>query len=276
MARNRMIKPKFWEDEKLAMISFGARLTYIALWNFSDDYAVVKGNPLWLKNNIFPYDEKLTRAEFEGWVDELKGNRRIVAFDVKGEAFFWIPKFSEHQKIQKPSKDARNPPVPQEVVEDYLNSLGMVAEYSDSGIVGLQDEKKRKEEKRKEKKGMVSGEVQEIIFYLNQKTGSNFNPEQYLTQTIIFERISEGFSVKDFKAVIDVKSDQWLNDKKMGGNLRPTTLFAADKFEGYLMESKRNGGGDKLQTAKSILEFDGEAVCKKYCEDNGIEFGEVA
>jgi len=193
-----MIKPKFWEDEKLAMISFGARLTYIALWNFSDDYAVVKGNTLWLKNNIFPYDENLSRGEFEGWVNELKGNRRLVPFDVKGEAFFWIPKFVEHQKIQKPSKDARNPPVPQEVVENYLHTIGIVAECSDSGMVGLQDEKKRKEEKRKEKKGMVSGEVKEIIFYLNQKTGSNFNPDVYLTQSIIFERLSEGFSVADF------------------------------------------------------------------------------
>lgn len=271
-----MIKPKFWEDEKLAMISFGARLTYIALWNFSDDYAVVKGNTLWLKNNIFPYDENLGRGEFEGWVNELKGNRRIVAFDVKGEAFFWIPKFSEHQKIQKPSKDARNPPVPQEVVEDYLHTIGVVAECSGSGMVGLQDEKKRKEEKRKEKKGMVSGEVQEIIFYLNQKTGSNFNPDVYLTQSIIFERLEDGFSVADFKAVVDVKSDQWLNDKKMGGNLRPTTLFAADKFEGYLQEAKRNGSGEKIRTAKSILEFDGEEICRKYCHDNGIEFGEVA
>jgi uncharacterized phage protein (TIGR02220 family) len=271
-----MIKPKFWEDEKLAMVSFGARLTYIALWNFSDDYAVVKGNTLWLKNNIFPYDENLSRGEFEGWVNELKGNRRLVPFDVKGEAFFWIPKFVEHQKIQKPSKDARNPPVPQEVVEGYLNSIGIVAECSGSGMVGLQDEKKRKEEKRKEKKGMVSGEVQEIIFYLNQKTGSNFNPDVYLTQSIIFERLEDGFSVADFKAVVDVKSDQWLNDKKMGGNLRPTTLFAADKFEGYLQEAKRNGSGEKIRTAKSILEFDGEDVCRKYCHDNGIEFGEVA
>jgi uncharacterized phage protein (TIGR02220 family) len=271
-----MIKPKFWEDEKLATISFGARLTYIALWNFSDDYAVVKGNTLWLKNNIYPYDEKLSREEFEGWVSELGGIRRIVAFDVKGEAFFWIPKFSEHQKIQKPSKDARNPPVPQEVIEGFLNSMGVVAEGSDSGPVGLRDEKKRKEEKRKEEKGMLSGGVQEIIFYLNQKTGANFNPDIYLTQTIILERLMEGFAVADFKAVIDVKTEQWLNDKKMSGNLRPATLFAADKFEGYLQEAKRNGSGEKIQTAKSILKFDGEEICRKYCAENGIEFGEVA
>lgn len=272
-----MIKPKFWEDEKLSLLSFGARLTYIALWNFADDYAVVKGNTRWLKGNIYPYDDKLTREEFEGWIDELKSKTRIVPFEVHGESYFWIPKFSEHQRIQKPSKDARNPPVPVEVMEQFVKGTVGVAEGCDSGMVGLQDEKKRKEVKRKEKKRNASGVVEEAIFYLNQKTGSNFNPQNYLTQSLIFERSEEGFEIEDFKAVIDLKVDQWLNDKKMGGNLRPTTLFAADKFEGYLQEAKRNGGGgDLLQTAKSILEFDGEAVCKEFCDKNGLNFGEVA
>jgi hypothetical protein len=29
MARTRMIKPEFWSDEKLALLSLQARLTYI-------------------------------------------------------------------------------------------------------------------------------------------------------------------------------------------------------------------------------------------------------
>jgi uncharacterized phage protein (TIGR02220 family) len=118
--------------------------------------------------------------------------------------------------------------------------------------------------------------VSEIVEYLNKKAGARFNSGQYLTQTIILERLMEGFAVADFKAVIDIKAEQWLNDKKMSGNLRPATLFAADKFEGYLQEAKRNGSGEKIQTAKSILKFDGEEICRKYCAENGIEFGEVA
>ena len=35
MARNRMIKPEFWEDPKVALLSDKAKLLFIALWNFA-------------------------------------------------------------------------------------------------------------------------------------------------------------------------------------------------------------------------------------------------
>jgi hypothetical protein len=59
MARTRMVKPEFWDDEKLAKVSRDARLLFIGLWSNSDDYGVVKGHPAWPKNRIFPYWEYL-------------------------------------------------------------------------------------------------------------------------------------------------------------------------------------------------------------------------
>jgi len=56
MARIRTIKPEFWDDEKLSLVSRDARLTFIGMWTFSDDYGVVKGASVWLKSKIFPYD----------------------------------------------------------------------------------------------------------------------------------------------------------------------------------------------------------------------------
>jgi predicted nucleic acid-binding protein len=47
-----MIKPEFWDDEKLATVSRDARLLFVGLWSNSDDYGVVKGHPAWLKNRI--------------------------------------------------------------------------------------------------------------------------------------------------------------------------------------------------------------------------------
>ena len=54
MARNRVIKPKFWDDAKIGRLTRDARLLYIGLWNFSDDIGVVIGNSIWLKSKIFP------------------------------------------------------------------------------------------------------------------------------------------------------------------------------------------------------------------------------
>jgi hypothetical protein len=89
MARSRMIKPEFWDDEKLARVSRDARLTFIGLWNHSDDYAVVKGHAGWLKNHIFPYEDNLTVGEFKGWLDELVMVNAIIPFEHNGEAYYY-------------------------------------------------------------------------------------------------------------------------------------------------------------------------------------------
>lgn len=52
MARSRILKPEFWSDEKLALVSREARLTFAGLWTCSDDYGVTKGHPAWLKAQI--------------------------------------------------------------------------------------------------------------------------------------------------------------------------------------------------------------------------------
>ncbi len=67
MARTRSIKPEFWNDEKLATIPRDARLTFVGTWTAADDYGVVKGHPLWLKNQIFPYDN-ISDKIFNGWL----------------------------------------------------------------------------------------------------------------------------------------------------------------------------------------------------------------
>ena len=76
----------------------------------------------------------------------------------------------------------------------------------------------------------------EIIDYLNQKTGKNFKSTSKATQRHIKARFSDGFTLDDFKRVIDTKSTQWLMDNKMSAYLRPDTLFGT-KFEGYLNET---------------------------------------
>ena len=74
---------------------------------------------------------------------------------------------------------------------------------------------------------------QEVVEYLNQKTGKNFKHTSKVTQRHIRARLAEGFAVSDFKQVIDKKCSDWLRDQKMKEYLRPETLFGT-KFESYL------------------------------------------
>ena len=75
--------------------------------------------------------------------------------------------------------------------------------------------------------------VVEIINYLNEKTRTDYKPSTHKTQEMIKARMREGFSVEDFKKVIDLKTAEWLNNPRMSKYLRPATLFGT-KFESYL------------------------------------------
>lgn len=73
----------------------------------------------------------------------------------------------------------------------------------------------------------------EIIKYLNDKTGSHFKPTSKSTQRLINGRLSENYTIEDFKYVIDVKTNEWKDNTKMSKYLTPDTLFNASKFEKY-------------------------------------------
>ena len=77
----------------------------------------------------------------------------------------------------------------------------------------------------------------EIIDYLNLKTNKNFKPNAKATQDFIKARLKDGYSIDDFKKVIDNKCEQWLGTEQQQ-YLRPETLFAASHFESYLNETK--------------------------------------
>ena len=91
---------------------------------------------------------------------------------------------------------------------------------------------------QEEKKDTFSEDCATIIRYLNEKTGKNYKHSTKATRQSIHARMKEGFTVDDFKAVIDIKTAQWLKDSKMNSYLRPETLFGT-KFEGYLNEAPR-------------------------------------
>ena len=71
-----------------------------------------------------------------------------------------------------------------------------------------------------------------IINYLNNKLNSNYRCNNKLTIKHINARLKEGFTIDDFKLVIDKMYSEWYGTE-MQKYLRPETLFGT-KFEGYL------------------------------------------
>jgi len=72
----------------------------------------------------------------------------------------------------------------------------------------------------------------DLISYLNDKAGTSHKP----TKTVVRQiqgLLDNGYTPFQIRTVIDKKCDEWLNDSKMRGYLRPSTLFGS-KFDEYL------------------------------------------
>ena len=73
----------------------------------------------------------------------------------------------------------------------------------------------------------------DIIDYLNIKAETNYKPTTRKTKDLIKSRFNEGFTLEEFKKVIDNKTREWKYNAEMCKYLRPETLFGT-KFESYL------------------------------------------
>lgn len=92
------------------------------------------------------------------------------------------------------------------------------------------------EEKKKSKKKEYSAEILDVITYMNNRLGTRYRATSAGTVKYISARLNEGFTVEDFKVIIDKKYDDW-HGTEYEKYLRPATLFAPSHFEDYLNQS---------------------------------------
>ncbi len=104
MARNRMIKPSFWSSRTLMRVSRDARLLFIGLWNFADDYGILENSNRRILGDVFPYDEKVLEVEIKKWKGELLKENLIVEIQFNGHSYLYIRSWNEHQKVAHPAK----------------------------------------------------------------------------------------------------------------------------------------------------------------------------
>lgn len=98
--------------------------------------------------------------------------------------------------------------------------------------------------------------IDEIVDYLNQSTHSSYKSSTAKTKSLIQARMKEGFTIEDFKMVIDKKVAEWMGTD-MQKYLRPETLFGT-KFEGYLNQQvgakQSNSYMDSIQNRVSVVD----------------------
>ena len=98
---------------------------------------------------------------------------------------------------------------------------------------------------------------QEIIDYLNLKTGKKFRPKSAANTKVIKARFKEGYELEEFKVVIDKKVKEWTGTE-YEKYLCPETLFG-NKFEKYLNQNdvnvkNKNGVFDSIYGNEEIYD----------------------
>lgn len=105
MARIRTIKPDFWRDEQLSMISPEACLLAIGLLNHCDDEGYFNANPKLVESDVFPLRELSNTTTV--LIQELSNIGYLDLFQGEdGKTYGHIRNFEKHQVINKktPSK----------------------------------------------------------------------------------------------------------------------------------------------------------------------------
>lgn len=107
-----------------------------------------------------------------------------------------------------------------------------LAEIYEFGSQLLQQDFKIIEPKKQLKIPKYQQEIaDQVIDYLNEKTGKRFSKKP-INLKLVVSRINDGYSLEDFKFVIDKKCHDWLGTN-FQEYLRPNTLFG-NKFETYI------------------------------------------
>jgi uncharacterized phage protein (TIGR02220 family) len=123
-------------------------------------------------------------------------------------------------------------------IVNYCKYQGSDNEESDSKATAKRQQSDTEASAKHTNKNVNKGkkdnkDLKDIVEHLNFSAGKNYKAESNLTSRLISARLNEGFTVDDFKRVIDAKVSEWGHDEKMQKFLRPETLFGT-KFESYL------------------------------------------
>lgn len=112
MARIRTIKPEFWEDEIIGELSLGARLLFIASWNYADDEGLIRWSAPHLKSVAFRYDNNIHADNVASWMAEIEQAGLVFTYSTardRGRLAF-VVNFRRHQRIDKPQEAKLSPP----------------------------------------------------------------------------------------------------------------------------------------------------------------------
>lgn len=159
------------------------------------------------------------------YVAAMKGRKKSIS-DIRGD--YWLLSEEDEVELSAFYKSGQN--------DSNSENKGSNSEKnSDKSEKNSTNKNKGNEIKTDENK---KEDIISIIAYLNSVCGTSYKPTVSDTIELITDKLRLGFTVSDFKLVIDKKAKEWMGTDYQKF-LRPSTLFG-DKFEAYLNQPDCN------------------------------------
>lgn len=200
------------------------------------------------KENLQRIKDKLPRGQFYLTIRNTSTDLNITFGRTRGLIKEFI-KNNIISNVYTPPKGCKNPSIWQYNSAIFANNEDKTDDCTDkpkntNGLGGLTntdvstDVNTSKKENLKEnlKKDIYS----QVIDYLNEKVGTHYRLSTKSTQKLFNARYEDGYSLEDFKNVIDKKCIEWINTK-FEKYLTPATLFKEANFEKYLNQKIEPG-----------------------------------
>ena len=267
------ITTDIFDDEKILLIeSLPDAYAIIVVWFKLLCLAGKQNNSgVFMMNNQIAYTDKMLATIFR--MKEATVQMALQTFEQFGmveiiDGVITIPNWGKHQNLDQLENR-------KEFMRNYMKEYRAKQKALTSGDGGKPsrkpnsksnvrqaeediEEEEKEGDREKEKESIQSGEaVKDIIDYLNNRAGTAYKATSRKTKDLVSARMNEGFTVEDFRTVIDNKVAEWGKPPMPGAKdmrpfIRPETLFGT-KFEAYLNQRRVVNDGEHQRIGEHLI-----------------------
>jgi hypothetical protein len=98
-----MIDPGIWQSQDFGNLTTLAKLVFIGLFSQADDEGRGRANTQYIKNTLFPYDEKMQKSDIEKSFSEIADYMSIRFYEIGGSEYYALTNWSVWQKVERPT-----------------------------------------------------------------------------------------------------------------------------------------------------------------------------
>ncbi|MEC2220398.1 conserved phage C-terminal domain-containing protein [Bacillus subtilis] len=260
MAKFRQVHVQFWQDPKV-LEELTPEDKYFYLYLLTNPNTTQIGIYSITKKQM-AFDIGYSIESVNSLMERFQNHHRLIVYnsDTREIAIIKWGKYNLNKAgkpmmdcIEKELQEVKDktliellyPHIPNEAIRESFSRYVNDTYHDTLPTSGQEKEEEKEEEKEKDilsgkpdaasssKKAIEEIPYKLIIDLLNKVSGKNYRSSTPKTRNLIKARWNEGFRFNDFKHVILVKTQEWLNDPEMNKFIRPETLFGT-KFENYL------------------------------------------